>query len=364
MVEQVKRRKIRVLLIEDDKDDCILIRGLLSEVTSNQYEITWTPTYEEGVRELDSGSYDICLLDYRLGTRSGLDILVTVGECPERPPIIVLTGHGDYRIDVEAMKSGAADYLVKDQINEHLIERSIRYAMDRKKSNDELRESEKQLKHLSAQLLVVQENERRKIAAELHDDLGQLLTAFKFNIENVLTRMDPEDSRAAELRSLIPKIQGAVERVRNMYTQLTPTALYDLGITATLNWYCREFESRNPEIEVDRDFELLEEDIPTELKLVIFRIVQEAMENVAAHSRADSASLSLVRQDGLLRLNIGDDGEGFDVAQAMSLAGDSAGLGLMSMKRRAELSGGSIQIESGEGSGTLVRVVWPIGDEG
>ncbi len=358
--EQEKRRKIRVLLIEDDEDDCILIRGLLHDVASNYYEITWTPTYEEGLTELDSGSYDICLLDYRLGSRNGLDILATLGECSHKPPIIVLTGHGDYRIDLEAMKSGAADFLVKDQINALLLERAIRYAMDRKKSSDELRESERQLKHLSAQLLVVQENERRKIAAELHDDLGQLLTAFKFNIENVLTRMDPEDLRAADLRALIPKIQGAVERVRNMYTQLMPTVLDDLGIGATLTWYCREFETQNPKISVDKDFELPEEDIPSELKLVIFRIVQEAMENVASHSHADTARLSLIRQDRVLRLNIRDDGKGFDIAQAMSLATDSPGVGLMSMKRRAELSGGTLQIESSDTDGTLVEVTWPI----
>lgn len=358
--EQEKRRKIRVLLIEDDEDDCILIRRLLRDVASNYYEITWTSTYEEGLTELDSGSYDICLLDYRLGSRNGLDILATLGECPHKPPIIVLTGHGDYRIDLEAMKSGAADFLVKDQINEHLLERAIRYAMDRKKSSDELRESERQLKHLSAQLLVVQENERRKIAAELHDELGQLLTAFKFNIENVLTRMNPEDLRAADLRALIPKIQGAVERVRNMYTQLMPTVLDDLGIGATLTWYCREFETQHPKISVDKDFGLPEEDIPSELKLVIFRIVQEAMENVASHSHADTAALSLIRQDGVLRLNIRDDGKGFDIAQAMSLATDSPGVGLMSMKRRAELSGGSLQIESSDTDGTLVEVIWPI----
>ncbi len=190
---------IRVLLIEDDEDDCILLDRLLAEVSSAQYEVTWIQTYEDGLKELERGIYDVCLLDYHLGSRSGLEILSMVEESPETPPIIVLTGQGDYLVDLKAMKYGAADFLVKDQMSGPLLERAIRYSMDRKKSKDALLESETQLKHLSSALLKVQENERRMVAAELHDDLGQLLTAIKFNIESVLVRMDPGESCTADL---------------------------------------------------------------------------------------------------------------------------------------------------------------------
>ena len=357
MVE-VESRHIKVLLIEDDEDDCILIRSLLSEVPSATYESTWIPGYTAALKELDSGNYDICLLDYRLGSRNGLDILRKTEGGSERPPIIVLTGHGDYRIDVEAMKHGAADYLVKGEITADVLERAIRYAMDRRKAQDALRESEKQLKHLSAQLLIVQENERRKVAGELHDNLSQLLTALKFNIENIITRMDPDASCTGDLKALVPFIQGAVEQVRNMYTHLMPTILDDLGITATLNWYCREFLATNPDIEVFKEFEVDENKISQDLKLIIFRIVQEAMENVAHHGSADYASLRLFEENGGLRLDIEDNGKGFDVDRELSLDGGANGLGLMSMKRRAELSGGSFDIESTVGQGTLIRINW------
>ncbi|MEM5785798.1 MAG: response regulator [Syntrophobacteraceae bacterium] len=350
---------IRTLLIEDDEDDFVLIRSVLTEVASARYVTTWVRTYAEAVRELNNGKYDICLLDYRLGTRNGLEILQKVSDCPDKPPIIILTGEGDYNVDIEAMKWGAADYLLKDQINEGTLERTIRYAIERRKAEFALRQSEKQLNYLSSQLLLVQENERRKVASELHDNLGQVLSAVKYNIESVLSRMPAGDTLTSELGQVIPLIQGAVEHVRNIYTQLRPTLLDDLGVEATLNWYCREFESANNDIRVDKEFGVAEEKIPESLKLVIFRIVQDAMENIAAHSSANNVWLSLIRENRAFRLDIRDDGKGFDVAGIMSMTSPEGGLGLRSMKRRAELSGGVMEIFSKAGMGTTVHVLWP-----
>ena len=356
-------RKIKVLLIEDDEDDSILIEGLLAEVAAAKYEVTWIQTYEDGLHELKKGIYDVCLLDYHLGPRDGLEILSTVEEFPEKPPIIVLTGRGDYMIDLRAMKYGAADFLVKDQLSEPLLERAIRYSIERKKSEDALRESERQLKHLSSALLKVQENERRAVAAELHDDLGQMLTAIKFNIESVLVRMEPNDSCTRDLQALVPTIQAAVEQVRNIYTGLMPTVLDDLGILAALSWFCREFQNDHPGIEVGMKSEVSEQDISADLKLEIFRIVQDAFNNVAVHSKADKARVSLIGENRYIRLEIRDNGNGFDVTHTLSGMGENCGLGLMSMKRRAELSGGSFQIESAVGSGTLIKVKWALADQ-
>ncbi|MDA8308146.1 MAG: response regulator [Deltaproteobacteria bacterium] len=355
---------IRVLLIEDDEDDFVLLDRLLGEVRSARYEVTWMRTYESGLEEIDRGGYDICLLDYHLGAKDGLEILARVAKSATAPPIIVLTGQGDYLVDLRAMEYGAADYLVKDLVSGPLLERTIRYSIDRLKSKKALLESETQLKHLASALLKVQENERRMVAAELHDDFGQLLTAIKFDIESILVRMVPGDGCASDLRELIPSIQGAVERIRNMYTQLMPTVLDDLGILATLRWFCREFQKDHPDIEVDSEFGVREHEVAPDLKLVIFRIVQDALKNVAAHSGASRLRVSLIGKDEYLSLDIGDNGKGFDTVRAISSANNHGGLGLMSMKRRAELSGGSLRIESAEGAGTLVSVRWPIEAQG
>ncbi len=353
-------RLIRVLLIEDDEDDFVLLERTLAEVGSARYELTWARTYEKGLGEIERGIYDVCLLDYYLGSENGLGILARVAKSATAPPVIVLTGRGDYLVDLRAMENGAADYLVKDQVSAPLLERAIRYSIDRLKSKKALLESETQLRHLASALLRVQESERRMVAAELHDYFGQLLPAFKFNIESVLLRMDPGDGCAKDLRELVPSIQDGIERVRNMYTELMPTVLEDLGILATLGWFCREFRKDHPDIDVESELGVKEHEVAPDLKLVIFRIVQDAFKNVAAHSGASLIRVSLVGTDECLILDIGDNGRGFDTVRGMFSAGNPDGFGLMSMKRRAELSGGSFQVESAKGAGTSVSVRWPI----
>lgn len=350
---------IRVLLIEDDEDDSVLIRGILSEIPSAVYDVTWAETYDDALMGLREGRYDICLMDYRLGKRTGLELLRKVSDYADKPPIIFLTGQGDYRVDIEAMKSGAADYLVKDHLNDPMLERTIRYAIERRRSEKALRESERQLEYLSSQLLAVQENERRKVATELHDNLGQLLTAIKYNIESVINRLPEDANCACNLEQVIQLIQGAVEQVRRIYTQLRPTVLDDLGVKAALTWFCREFEDANARISVNKHFEIEEEDVPENLKLTMFRIVQDAMDNIAAHSYAQNVWLSLSHEDGFLNLSIRDDGNGFNVGVELSSMSSEGGLGLRSMKRRAELSGGILAVISEIGTGTTVRVKWP-----
>ncbi len=114
---------------------------------------------------------------------------------------------------------------------------------------------------------------------------------------------------------------------------------------------------------MESEFKVREQEISEDLRLVIFRIVQDAFKNVAAHSKADHARVSLIAENGYIKLDIRDNGDGFDVSHAMSLTCTDCGLGLMSMKRRAELSGGSFQIESAEGGGTFVMAQWTLADQ-
>jgi len=171
-------------------------------------------------------------------------------------------------------------------------------------------------------------------------------------------RMDPDESRTQDLNAIIPNMQLAIEQVRNMYTQLMPTVLDDLGIVATLSWFCREFQKDHPDILVESRFKVREEGIAADLRLVIFRIVQNAFDSVTAHSKAGSTRVSLVEEEGYVRLCIWDNGAVFDVSHAAAFTCPDCALGLISMKRRAELSGGSFEIGSAEGGGTFVRVQW------
>lgn len=131
-----------VLIIEDDEDDYVLTRGLIDEGEHHHSTVEWVSDYQTGLRSLTGSSHEVCLLDYRLGQRTGLELLreAIAGGC--RTPIILLTGQSDRDVDIEAMKAGAADYLVKGQFGASLLERSIRYAVERQRAMDALRQSE------------------------------------------------------------------------------------------------------------------------------------------------------------------------------------------------------------------------------
>jgi PAS domain S-box-containing protein len=226
---------------------------------------------------------------------------------------------------------------------------------ERKRGEQQLRESEERLRHLSTQLLVTQENERKLIASEIHDGLGSSLGAIKFRIEQVLQKDDAE--------SIIPMIQEAIEESRRIQMALRPPSLDDLGILPTLNWFCREFQKTYSSTHIKTQFNIEEKDVPDHLKTVIYRICQEAFNNIAKYSKARLAALSLRKTDQI-ELVIEDDGHGFNLEEKLSAETPNRGLGLTSMRERAELSGGSFAIESIRGSGTAIRVSWPLRDRG
>ncbi|MBN1834156.1 MAG: response regulator [Deltaproteobacteria bacterium] len=125
---------LKIILIEDDEDDFVLIRDFLSEIRGCDFTLDWIQEYKKALETFEDESHDVCLLDYRLGYHDGFEILEKAKMKGWKTPIIFLTGHGEYDLDVRAMQAGVADYLVKDQINAQLLERSIRYAIDRSKS--------------------------------------------------------------------------------------------------------------------------------------------------------------------------------------------------------------------------------------
>src|SRR6266852_6086964 len=119
----------RVLLVEDDEDDFILTRELLSEVQGQRFALDWAKSFQEGLKQMRLNQHDVVLLDYRLGAHNGVELLSAALEQGCQAPIILLTGSGQHQVDLEAMQAGASDYLVKVQLQPHSLERSIRYAV-------------------------------------------------------------------------------------------------------------------------------------------------------------------------------------------------------------------------------------------
>ncbi|MGC8492266.1 MAG: PAS domain S-box protein [Syntrophobacteraceae bacterium] len=151
---EMGRLPVKVLLIEDDEDDLHLIRELLADVSVQSYAIGWEARYDAGLAALLGGSFDVCLLDYRLGERSGLELLREAAARGCTTPVILLTGYGDYALDLESMQAGAADYLPKEEMATRTLERSIRYAIERMHTNLEL---EKRVRERTAELQMANE---------------------------------------------------------------------------------------------------------------------------------------------------------------------------------------------------------------
>jgi signal transduction histidine kinase len=237
----------------------------------------------------------------------------------------------------------------------------IALGIQRQRTEEALRKSGDELRFLSSQLLTAQETERGRIARELHDGIGQLLSAIKFRVEDALGQLEKgsTESSVITLGNLIPIIQSTVEEVRRITTDLRPSTLDDLGILATITWFCRVFQATYSTVEIKREIGVEESDIPDPLKIVVYRILQEALNNVVKHSGAGMVTISLAKKDNTVNLAIEDNGCGFDLEEAFSVEISKRGFGLGSMKERTELSGGTFVINSAEGEGTSVLASWP-----
>jgi signal transduction histidine kinase len=208
------------------------------------------------------------------------------------------------------------------------------------------------LKELSARLVDAQEQERRAISRELHDEVGQSLSALLMELGN-LGAVAPGD---AELRSHVESIrklaESSVNVVRNMALLLRPSMLDDLGLVPALQWQAREISKRTG-MAVTVDADNVADDLPEEIKTCIYRVVQEALNNCARHALARSVRIQVVQESGRIHLSVADDGQGFDSM-------DTRGLGLLGMEERVTHLHGRFQLQSAPGHGARLRIEIPL----
>jgi signal transduction histidine kinase len=213
------------------------------------------------------------------------------------------------------------------------------------------------LQRLSAQLLTAQEEERRSIARELHDEVGQVLTAIKVELslaEHAVEAAGAPPSLLADARSIT---DGALNAVRDLSHLLHPAMLDDLGLPSAVAWYIRGFGKRH-RLSVDLLHERMEERLSPEIESAAYRIIQEALTNVARHAHAKSCRVFLQRLTNTVLVTIEDDGIGFDPEAAMQ-ASPARGLGLISIRERVARLHGTLRVETGEGKGVRLTVELP-----
>ena len=231
---------------------------------------------------------------------------------------------------------------------------------DVKEKNVQLEAVNQRLKLLSKELIQTQEKERKRIASELHDGIGQMLSAIKLGIDTTMHHCQPriQKDQNCELGRVLEKTREALDEVRRISMDLRPPMLDDLGILATLQWFFREYQQSIPHIQIHTVFDFEEHDITIALKTVIFRITQEALNNVFKHAKASRIHFKLNRLNSTICLSIKDNGQGFN----KNVSADRRhGFGLNNMHERASISGGRLDIKSNAGAGVEINAEWPVG---
>ncbi len=276
---------------------------------------------------------------------------------PMQQPVVVkgLRRNGEHvwiEIKLNLIKLGA----------EHTLLINIIDITEQKNTELTLRQSENRLHLLSSQLINAQENERKRLAYELHDGIGQWLSAIKFKIENVMdvhkTKLD--SAAESELSDVVETIRETIEETRRISSDLRPSMLDDLGILVTINWFIRKFESTYKLIKVNKLVNLDEDDITDYRKVVIYRVMQESMNNIAKHANANLIEISLEKINDKINFTIVDNGCGFNLQENSTVTvNDGSGTGLNSMRERAELTGGAFNIVSKMPGGTSIKIIWP-----
>ena len=209
-----------------------------------------------------------------------------------------------------------------------------------------------------------QEEERERISRELHDDICQRLSGMKFRVEVLAGNAEPANKRMVRgLRDINQELDRAITEVQRISSNLRPSVLDDFGLVTALRMLCKEFQKLHAVRTSCREAHAPPGPVDSNIEIALYRIAQEALSNTAKHSNAGNATVHLERQESSIQLTVSDDGTGFEETDAARARGEGHGMGLMSMRERSELLGGTFRIESASGKGTTVTVTLPLAVE-
>lgn len=378
MKDWLNSDRVNVLLVEDDEDDYVLTSTLLTEIHSDKFNTDWARNYEEAVEKIAANRYDVCLMDYRLGSHNGLELLHEARRLGYDGPMILLTGQSDLELDFEAMRAGAADYLEKSQINAANLQRSIRYSIQQKQMEDQrldrFRAREAQIQAEAANK--AKDDFLAMVSHELRTPLNAMLgwvgilRGNKGN-EDVYARAIDAIDRSARAQNRLVNDLLDISRIASgiLSIEKQPLHLTTL-IDPVVDAVYPEARAKSIEIkvEVDRSVRWVNGD-PSRLQQVINNLVQNAIKFTP---EGGNITIKLSYNDGQADLTVSDNGKGiapeflphvFERYKQERGANRRVGLGLgLAIARHIiELHGGTIRAESdGEDKGSTFSIVLPV----
>jgi PAS domain S-box-containing protein len=232
-----------------------------------------------------------------------------------------------------------------------------------KKLELELRDSQRRLKEFSRKSIEALEADRKAVSRELHDSIGGNLAAIKFVLESILKKIaKAPDAAAVSLEKTILQLAETIKDCKRISANLRPEIIDDRGLLPTINWHIRRFSQHYSQIKIIQQIDVNEQEVPELLKIVIYRVIQEALTNAAAHSKADTIYIRLKKSGNYIEAEVEDNGRGFDFEEVLNPGDRMSGFGLKSMRERVEIIGGSFSLHSLSGTGTCIRIAFPVGE--
>lgn len=378
------------MLIEDDEEDYLLTRALLSEAQGAKFLLEWASSYEDGKRAALSAAYDAILMDYLLGPKTGLDLTSEIVAAGCKAPIILLTGRGNYDIDIAAMEKGVTDYLAKGEANAPSLERAIRYAILQKQNEEALlsakedletrvqertyelteknlamqaeiterKRIEGELAELQRRLLDHVENERVQLARDLHDGPMQELYGLVFQVDKLFQEMHAGQGTEA-VEAFKSKLLDVIQSLRIISRELRPPTLAPYGLEKAIRSHADQFQLMHPDINVELMLDKDGQSLPEPVRMALFRIYQTAISNILRHAQATEVKIHFVMDENMVHLQIEDNGRGFEVPKRWITLARLGHMGLVGAIERAEAAGGVLDIDSQPGQGTRIHVTVP-----
>ena len=264
-----------------------------------------------------------------------------------------------FEIELLTKTGKTKDVLLSATLEGDMISGMIMDITIRKHLFEQVQVSQGHLQSLSRRLMEVQESERRFLASELHDQIGQNLTALSINLNVIRSRFSEEvDIKIIDrLEDSLKLVEETIERVRSVMAGLRPPVLDDYGLAVALRWYTEQFSERNAVVTVVQEKEFLS-CLPLTVETALFRIVQEVLTNVSKHANAKHVIITLERIDGVVQLVVSDDGVGFDPSVLRKFK-KQPGWGLITIEERAKAMGGNVYVKSAPGKGTRIIIQVP-----
>jgi signal transduction histidine kinase len=359
--ESAVPRELRILLLEDNTPHAELVDHFLRS-SGLKFRLTRVETRDDFIAQLEQQPPDMILSDYALPSFDGYAALAIAKEKTPHVPFIFVTGTMGEEVAIETLKNGATDYVLKTRLARlgPAVARALRESADRRerqRAEDKLRRSLDQLRALTNYLQYVREEERTRIAREVHDELGQALTGLKLDLSLLAKKLPPgTDELRQKSKTMIAHIDETIQTVRRIATELRPGILDSLGLVAALEWQANEFQTRSG-IACEVNSTVDDAGLPHDFTTVFFRIFQETLTNIIRHAKATKVDVQLEEEDDdHLVLKVKDNGRGIseeDQAKTTSL-------GLVGMRERAMLIGGEVTLQGKPGKGTTVKLRAPL----